>query len=99
VGSTTEGWDDGLVAPARVGSLTPNSFGLHDVHGNVWEYCQDVYGAYLLSSDESGGRAADRVERGGGYGDLAVNARTAVRYAATPTNAHENIGLRPASRL
>ena len=40
------GWDDGFVFTSPVASFKPNSFGLYDMTGNAWQWCQDRYGAY-----------------------------------------------------
>ncbi|NOT29479.1 MAG: SUMF1/EgtB/PvdO family nonheme iron enzyme [Planctomycetes bacterium] len=102
-----EEWlDDGNTVHARVGSYTANAFGLHDVVGNVWEWCRDVYGGY-----ENPVRAGDgerevegssrRVYRGGSFAHAASDARSANRYYDTPEYAVSLLGLRLArtSRL
>jgi formylglycine-generating enzyme required for sulfatase activity len=101
-----EVWDDGVAGTARVGSYAPNVFGLHDVHGNVWEWCLDWHDGYLVRSDarvdpvltEQRGFAY-RVYRGGCLGTTASFARSAFRRNGSPSLAVAVLGLRPARAL
>ncbi len=97
----TETWTDGWVAHAPVGRFEKNRFGLHDVHGNVWEWCRD---SYLLSGRQL--RAGDgllveappsdsRAVRGGSYNDLANRARLGNRFGLQASHRQATVGLRP----
>ena len=103
-----ENWDDGFPVHAPVGSLAANGFGLHDVHGNVWEWCWDWYASYdgghragdgaLLGQPTDSGRR-QRVNRGGGYNNPAVHSRSAYRFRDTPGLRNIALGCRPAKRI
>jgi formylglycine-generating enzyme required for sulfatase activity len=82
-------WNDGFPFTAPVGQFKPNALGLHDMHGNVWEWCADWLGFdYYAKSpreDPAGppsGVADAHVLRGGqGLGDVAWRCRSACRGA------------------
>ncbi len=100
-----EEWlDDGFVAHAPVGSFRANAFGLHDVIGNVWEWCRDGLVDYSLPTREEDGErlrygASQRVVRGGSFFDSAVRARSAERYGTTPQTRLNFVGLRPTKAI
>jgi uncharacterized protein (TIGR02996 family) len=65
-----------------VGKKKCNALGLHDMHGNIWEWCSDWFGKYPSndSIDPQGPTAGNlRVVRGGGYADPGLNCRSAMR--------------------
>ncbi len=80
-----------------VGSLAPNAFGLHHMHGNVSEWVFDYYGPYEAGtpSDPSGPPAGSlRVNRGGSYIDFGKHLRSAYRSATNPIDPDPNLGFR-----
>ena len=81
----------------RVGQKNPNAWGLHDMHGNVWEWCADRYGDYGagLATDPGGPAAGERrVIRGGGYNLVAKCCRSAYRYGYEPGERIGALGCR-----
>jgi len=83
---------------AVVGSYAPNAFGLHDMHGNVFEWCLDSYALYAPGpvTDPFVTGGAVRVIRGGSWISFltATGCRSAIRNYNTPGNANNNFGFR-----
>jgi formylglycine-generating enzyme required for sulfatase activity len=82
---------------AVVGSYAPNAFGLHDMHGNVFEWCLDSYALYAPGpvTDPFVTGGPNRVFRGGSWGIYsAFSCRSANRYYVSPGYADYSFGFR-----
>jgi formylglycine-generating enzyme required for sulfatase activity len=80
-----------------VGSYPANVFGLYDMHGNLWEFCNDWYGTYggTVTDPVGPGAGEDRVIRGGYWNYNAQLCRSANRFFYYPYDAGISIGFRP----
>jgi len=94
VGLVEDGLDDGFVHHAPVGRFRANAFGLHDVIGNLWEFCADRLGLYTTPAQDG-----PVVVRGGSFCETSRSTRSAYRGGAKPDERGEGYGLRPVRRL
>lgn len=90
----------------KVGSYPANSWGLHDTHGNTFEWCRDWYHARLLggvdpdlheakaTSPKNRDGSVSRVRRGGAWTDEGEYCRSALRLRYEPERGYDHIGFR-----
>jgi formylglycine-generating enzyme required for sulfatase activity len=91
-------WDLGEEYPHEVGTRLPNPWGLHDMHANVWEWCQDRWSEEYpgaAQTDPAGPVSGSaRAMRGGNVHNYARLTRSAMRAYGAPDVASWNLGAR-----
>jgi formylglycine-generating enzyme required for sulfatase activity len=104
-----KGWSalpcrDGFAFTAPAGSFAPNAFGLHDTHGNVFEWVEDCWNENFKGAPADGsawltGECKIRVQRGGAWGYPRGYLRIAVRGRQGQGYRYINAGVRVAREM
>jgi formylglycine-generating enzyme required for sulfatase activity len=92
-------FDSKLERTTKVGSYPANAFGLHDMHGNVWEWCADWYNPEEYTKDQrvdpqGPSQGATRVNRGGSWDSTPRYCRSACRFRGPPSDRILYLGFR-----
>jgi len=91
--------DDGEAKSSKVGQYKASPFGLHDMHGNVWEWVEDCWKSGYHNAPSDGtvykdSKCVNRVTRGGSWYNIPLGVRSANRYWYLPTYRSFNLGFR-----
>ena len=93
-----------MKALCPVGTFAPNPFGLHEVHGNVGEWCRDRSGRYDLPVRPGDGElivpeTKNRTVRGGAFNESVLSWRSARRFLGAFEYRDDFVGVRPARAI
>jgi len=94
---TEKGLNRGDVVPVR--SFPPNAWGFYDMHGNVWEWCSDLYLVHPGRTEPPLDPGASRSMRGGAYTSRGDQLRSAYRDGYPPRSTGPKYGFRVARSL
>ncbi|MDP8241288.1 MAG: SUMF1/EgtB/PvdO family nonheme iron enzyme [Candidatus Hatepunaea meridiana] len=93
------GYYSGVGSHTEVGCRLPNAWGIHDMIGNVWEWCEDKYHRNYNNAPDDGsvwssGRTSMRMLRGGSWYDIPQNCRSSSRHSAKKDLRYRTVGFR-----